>query len=254
VIVMVPDVAPTAPHIQAVFGLLAADDPRHLPYTLADQGQRHTTRCWARSRSCSALPQSRIAVSDRARLARGAALRARFGIAESQLPLLHRWIVAANIRWGLHAEHRAALDLPAAWRRTAGTSACAHAAGLCRGRRRAWDGVEPLDEIGGLDAALLGPLVRLLDALEAHWRLLATPAAPARGASACAACCMTSSQPTTAATRLHAAAAASSAAGVAGRLRRRRAGAAVAAVGGARTLAARRSTSRRSTATSSPAP
>ncbi len=52
VIVMVPDVAAYAPHIQAVFGLLGADDPRHLPYTLADQASAITTRCSGRSRSC----------------------------------------------------------------------------------------------------------------------------------------------------------------------------------------------------------
>ena len=40
VIVMVPDVAAYSPHIQAVFGLLAADDPRYVPYALALVGQR----------------------------------------------------------------------------------------------------------------------------------------------------------------------------------------------------------------------
>jgi exodeoxyribonuclease V gamma subunit len=42
-----------------------------------------------------------------------------------------------------------------------------------------WQGLEPLDEVGGLEAALLGPLTCLLQTLDAHWRALATPAVPA---------------------------------------------------------------------------
>jgi exodeoxyribonuclease V gamma subunit len=119
-------------------------------------------------------------VSDVVDLLEVPALRQRFGIAEGQLPLLQRWIAAARIRWGLHAEHRHSLDLPA------GMEQNSWAFGLRRmllgyavGAGELWDGIAPMDEIGGLDAALLGPLVRLLDALEAHWRLLAAPAAPA---------------------------------------------------------------------------
>src|SRR5690554_5776392 len=36
-----------------------------------------------------------------------------------------------------------------------------------------WQGVEPYDDIGGLEAALAGPLVNLIDTLEAQWRRLA---------------------------------------------------------------------------------
>ncbi len=39
-----------------------------------------------------------------------------------------------------------------------------------------WREIEPYDEIGGLDAALLGPLVQLFDRLEATWRALREPA------------------------------------------------------------------------------
>src|SRR5690606_9125197 len=40
VIVMVPDIDTYTPHIQAVFGQLDPRDPRHIPFTLADQGRR----------------------------------------------------------------------------------------------------------------------------------------------------------------------------------------------------------------------
>lgn len=180
VIVMVPDIAAYAAHVQAVFGLVERGDARHIPFNVADQGQRQHDPLLGALEKLLALPQSRLAVSDVLDLLEVPALRARFGIAEDQLPLLHRWIAAARIRWGLHAEHRARLDLPA------GMEQNSWAFGLRRmwlgyavGAGAAWEGVEPMDEIGGLDAALLGPLVKLLDALEAHWRVLDEPAAPA---------------------------------------------------------------------------
>ncbi|MDM0112038.1 exodeoxyribonuclease V subunit gamma [Variovorax sp. J22R133] len=179
VIVMVPDVAAYAPHIQAVFGLLSPDDARHIPYTLADQGQRHHDPMLGALERLLALPQSRVAVSDVLDLLEVPAVRARFDIEESDLPLLHRWISAARIRWGLHAEQRQTLDLPEALAQNSWDFGLQRMLlGYAVGASEAWAGVEPLDEVGGLDAALLGPLAQLLSTLETHWRTLATPAAP----------------------------------------------------------------------------
>jgi exodeoxyribonuclease V gamma subunit len=181
VIVMVPDVAAYAPHIQAVFGLLSRDDARHIPYSVADQVQRHHDPLLGALERLLGLPQSRIAMSDVLDWLEVPALRARFGIDASQLPLLHRWVRAANIRWGLHAEQRRALDLPEASAQNSWDFGLARMLlGYAVGSGEAWSGIEPLDEVGGLDAALLGPLVELLAALENHWRVLATPATPAQ--------------------------------------------------------------------------
>lgn len=179
VIVMVPDIALYAPHVQAVFGLVDRDDPRHLPFTIADQGQRRHDPLLGAIERLLRLPESRIAVTDVLDLLDVPAVRARFDIDEAQLPLLQRWIDAAGIRWGLHAAQRRALDLPD------GLSANTWLAGLRRmmlgyaaGSGQAWEGIVPMDEIGGLDAVLLGPLVRLVETLERHWSALRTPAAP----------------------------------------------------------------------------
>ena len=179
IIVMVPDVATYAPHIQAVFGLHGVKDARRIPYTLADQGQRHHDPLVGAIEKLLGLPQSRLAVSDVLDLLEVPALRARFDIDESQLPLLRRWIGAANIRWGLHAEQRQALDLPPgpgqnSWDFGLQRMLLGYAAGAGEG----WAGVEPLDEVGGLDAAVLGPLVQLVAALEMHWRALGAAAKP----------------------------------------------------------------------------
>jgi exodeoxyribonuclease V gamma subunit len=50
--------------------------------------------------------------------------------------------------------------------------------GYAGGDSQAYEGIEPYDEIGGLDAALIGPLVALLDALEVAYQALSQPASP----------------------------------------------------------------------------
>ena len=183
IIVMVPDIDTYAPHIQAVFGLIDRDDPRYIPYSVADQGQRATQPLIAALEKLLDLPRSRLAVSDVLDLLEAPALRRRFGIAEDDLTRLHRWIRGANIRWGLHAEQRASLDLPArpdaqaqhTWLFGLRRMLLGYAVGAAD-EQGAWQGIEPFDEIGGLDAALLGPLVQLVERLESTWRTLCEPA------------------------------------------------------------------------------
>ncbi|WP_390368324.1 exodeoxyribonuclease V subunit gamma [Variovorax dokdonensis] len=181
VIVMVPDIAAYAPHVQAVFGMAAADDARRIPYSIADQGQRHHDPLLGALERLLALPQSRVAVSDVLDWLEVPALRARFGIDEAQLPLLHRWVRAANVRWGLHAQQRQSLELPLADDiNTWDFGLKRMLLGYAIGEANPWQGIEPLDEIGGLDAALLGPLTRFIDVLARHWQALAQPATPAQ--------------------------------------------------------------------------
>jgi len=184
VIVMVPDIDAYAPHIQAVFGLVERQDPRFIPFSLADQGRRVTDPLVQALEKLLALPQSRLAVSDLLDLLEVPALRRRFGIAADELPRLHRWVRGANIRWGLHAAQRASLELPDqpedeaqhTWRFGLRRMLLGYAVGQ---DAAPWRDIEPFDEIGGLDAALLGPLTRLLDRLDATWRILREPASVA---------------------------------------------------------------------------
>ncbi|MDE1169203.1 MAG: exodeoxyribonuclease V subunit gamma [Pseudomonas sp.] len=179
VIVMVPDVDSYAPHIRAVFGQLDREDRRFIPFTLTDQGQRGRDPLLIAIEHLLKLPDSRFPVSEILDLLDVPALRARFGMQERDLPTLHRWIEGAGIRWGLNAEQRAGLGLPAAleqnsWRFGLRRMLLGYAVGTAEG----CDGIEPYDEIGGLDAALIGPLVALLEALEVAHHELSRPASP----------------------------------------------------------------------------
>ena len=188
VIVMVPDIDTYAPHILAVFGLIDRQaghrDPRFIPFSLADQGRRATDPLLKALEALLNLPQSRLAVSDLLDLLEVPALRRCFGIAEDELPRLHRWVRGANIRWGLHAAQRASLDLPTqpedearhTWRFGLRRMLLGYAVGQ---DAAAWRDIEPFGEIGGLDAALLGPLTRFFEQLDATWRMLREPASVA---------------------------------------------------------------------------
>lgn len=181
IIVMVPDIDSYAPHVRAVFGLMRPDDARHIPFSLADQRSRRVDPLVTALEHLLGLPQSRMAASDVLDLLEVPALRRRFRIAESDVPKLHEWIRGANVRWGLDSAHRASHDLP---RIEDPAAPCTWLFGLRRmllgyavGRTaEAWHGIEPYDEIGGLDAVLIGPLVSLVDALEKAVRDLRAPA------------------------------------------------------------------------------
>jgi exodeoxyribonuclease V gamma subunit len=179
VIVMVPDIDSYAPHIRAVFGQLERDDRRFIPFTLTDQGQRGRDPLLIAVEHLLKLPDSRFPVSEILDLLDVPALRARFGVEEADLPTLHRWIEGAGIRWGMDAPQRVALGLPEeleqnSWRFGLRRMLLGYAVG----RSEACEGIEPYDEIGGLDAALIGPLVALLDALQIAYQQLTQPAKP----------------------------------------------------------------------------
>ncbi|MFD2190978.1 exodeoxyribonuclease V subunit gamma [Pistricoccus aurantiacus] len=178
IIVMVPDIAAYAAPVQAVFGRLERDDPRYIPFTLSDQASRHRHALLIALEKLLHLPELRLSVSDLLDLLEAPALRARFRIAESQLPVLTRWIEEAGVRWGLDALQREHLELPAGldhntWRFGLRRLLLGYAVGA---NESPWRDIEPFDDIGGLEAALVGPLMALLDALDIHWQALKEPA------------------------------------------------------------------------------
>ncbi|HJW25869.1 MAG TPA: exodeoxyribonuclease V subunit gamma [Rhodocyclaceae bacterium] len=180
VIVMVPDIDVYAPHVQAVFGQFDGGDARHIPFTLADRRQRGREPLLIALEHLVALPDSRFAASEVLDLLDVPALRARFGIREEDVPVLHRWIDGAGIRWGLNAAQRESLQLPTGMEQNTWRFGLRRMLlGYAVGNGADWQDIEPHDEIGGLDAALLGPLAQLLERLEENWRRLQRPA-PAR--------------------------------------------------------------------------
>ncbi len=180
ILVMVPDIATYAPHIEAVFGRLAWDDPRRIPFHIADQGQRQRDPLLIGFEHLLNLPQARFAVSELLDLLEIPALRARFGLDEADLPRLGQWIEGANIRWGLDARQRASLGLPEGLEQNSWQFGLKRMLlGFATGASGTWRGVEPYDEVAGLEAALIGPLSELLETLRRTWQAVRQPRTPA---------------------------------------------------------------------------
>src|SRR6201991_1401393 len=178
VIVMVPDIETYGPHIDAVFGRVPRDDPRYIPYSVADRASRGTVPLVMALDMLLGMTESRFAAGDMADLLDVPAIRARFGLTVDDLPLVHRSIEGAGIRWGLDAAQRASLGLPALEQNTWRFGLRRMLLGYAVGRGEAWGDIEPYGELGGLDAGLVGPLADLLEQLGVHWRAMAEAASP----------------------------------------------------------------------------
>jgi exodeoxyribonuclease V gamma subunit len=171
VIVMVPDISKYAPHIRAVFGQFKPDDYRYIPYSLTDQQQRGQNPLLVAVEVLTNLPESRFNVSDLLGLLETPALRKRFDIDELAIPKLHNWIEEAGIRWGLSSKQRAQAveGLPDnletnTWQFGLKRMLLGYAVGA----GEPFNGIEPYEEIGGLDAKWLGGLSYLLETLEKY--------------------------------------------------------------------------------------
>lgn len=188
ILVMVPDINVYAPHIQAVFGrYMSSDDSkdsprdkRYLPFHISDQSQRSQNTLLIALEKLLHLPQSRFTVSELSDLLDTPALRERFGINEADLPTLRQWIHGANIRWGLNGAQRQQLHLPALEQNTWLFGLQRMLLGFAVGNHASWQGIEPYEEVAGLEAALIGPLALLLDSLQSAQQLLLQAHPPAR--------------------------------------------------------------------------
>ncbi|GGC04108.1 RecBCD enzyme subunit RecC [Marinobacterium zhoushanense] len=167
-IVMVPDIAIYQPHIEAVFGRLGSDDPRYIPFSLADQTARGQAPLLVALEQLLRLPESRLGVSELLDLLEVPAVLERYQLGAEDIPTLQRWIEGAGIRWGLDGEHRAGLELPTGLEQNAWLFGLRRMLlGYAVGDGEAYADIEPYDEVAGLEAALAGTLALLLDDLRA---------------------------------------------------------------------------------------
>jgi exodeoxyribonuclease V gamma subunit len=180
IIVMVPDIEKFAPAIRAVFGQYARGDKRFIPFQIADVSARRTSPMLIALDWLLHLPQQRCLQSEVRDLLDVPAIAARFGIAQHDLPRVAQWVEAAGVRWGLDARHRVALELASAGEQNAWLFGMRRMLlGYANGANDHYADIEPLAQVGGLDAALAGSLAHFVDALTRWRHELAAPRTPA---------------------------------------------------------------------------
>ena len=114
VLVLTPTLDTYGPVVEAVFGAAA-----RIPFNVARRRSAASPAVRAFF-ELLALRRSRLGAEAVLAPLDAEAVRVRFGIAGSSLPVIRGWVREAGIRWGMDAEHRAAEGLPAtgdhAWR------------------------------------------------------------------------------------------------------------------------------------------
>jgi exodeoxyribonuclease V gamma subunit len=180
VMVMLPDVNTYAPYIDAVFGRYhhrdGERDPRAIPYTIADQGERHQRPLMIALELLLQADQLRFTQTDLFNLLSVPAVQQRFDIHDNDLPQLKRWVREAGARWGLNSQQREQFYMPPAEERNSWWFALKRmVAGYAIGELEAkdsspWHDIEPYAEVSGLSAALVGCLADVVRVLELWWQ------------------------------------------------------------------------------------
>lgn len=177
IMVMLPDVNAYAPHVQAVFGRLDRQDPRHIPFTLADQGQRHQQPLMVALELLLSLEQSRVTQADVLSLLGVPAVQQRFGFSAQEVLDVQRWLDAAGARWGLDTEHRQQFGMPPQTATNSWWFALERMVfGYAMGRplsdeQQRWHDIEPYHEVAGLSADAVGKLGSLVEGLNQWWQV-----------------------------------------------------------------------------------
>jgi len=167
VMVMVPDINIYAPYIKAVFSQQAKGAEQHIPFNIADLGQRGQNPLISALDILLSLPQARCSVSEVMGLLEAPALRSRFGIDETDLELIAHWIEHTHIRWGLDAEQRKRSDNPAIGVRNTWLAGIrSMLVGFSLGQQECWMGVQGYNDISGSEIAIVGNLANLIEALQ----------------------------------------------------------------------------------------
>jgi exodeoxyribonuclease V gamma subunit len=166
VVVMTPDIDGYAHAIEAVFGSASSA----IPYRISDRGPRAAAEVVDAFERVLDLLASRMRAPEVLDLLGIAAVRNRFGIAAGDLDLLKEWITGSEIRWGVDAEHRAAVGQPALAQNTWRFGLDRLVLGYALDDPEAlFGGALPSPDVEGTAARLLGSLVALLETLF-RWR------------------------------------------------------------------------------------
>jgi exodeoxyribonuclease V gamma subunit len=182
VVVMTPDIETYAPYIEAVFG---TGEPR-IPYNVSDRSAEKASTLAATLIGLLELPGSRYEAGRVLALLDELSVQRRFGLSESDVEALERWVREAQIRWGIDAAHRASFGLPATHEHTwrFGLDRLLVGYAIPGEGERLFSGVLPYDEIEGSLGAVLGRFASFCEAAIALHAQLAEPRPVARWCSA----------------------------------------------------------------------
>ena len=166
VLVMTPDIEAYAPFIQAVFDA-PEESGKRISFSVADRGIRASSQVMAAFFNLLGLPATRLEASSVLRLLETETVRAKFGLAESDLDTLRDWVRRTNIRWGQDAQQRESLGLPGlpenTWQQGMDRLLLGYA--MAGKGEEMFNSVLPFDDVEGANAEVLGHFAEYLQRL-----------------------------------------------------------------------------------------
>ncbi len=176
ILVMMPDVESYAPFIQAVFDT-QTDARKHIPFSIADRNLRSASALIDAFIALLELQHSRFNVNEVLNLLEREVVYSRFNFVPSDLSLIRRWLKETQVRWGIDAEHRRALKLPAfeenTWR--AGLDRLLLGYALPQQGTTLYQGILPFDEVEGSNSLVLGRFISFVEELFHYVEAFQTP-------------------------------------------------------------------------------
>jgi exodeoxyribonuclease V gamma subunit len=167
VIVMIPGIELYAPFIRAVFSI-PHDDPRWMPFTIADRGLLSESGLIDTFLRLLALAGSRYTASSVLDILESDAVRSKFSLAEEDLELIHHWVRQTGIRWGIDAGNKEMLGLPACpwntWRAGLDRMLLGYAL-PAKSEDALIMGILPFTDIEGGNTQILGHFLRFTETL-----------------------------------------------------------------------------------------
>lgn len=170
VVVMTPDVDIYAGAIDAVFG--TADVSQFIPYGISGASGQQQSPVLSAFNQLLSLPESRFDVDQIVALLDCEAIRNRFALTFEDVAKIRQWCQETHIRWGLSAQDKAALDLPAieanSWRAGLDRLLLGYALPLTsdEGEWQLFDGQLGFDGMTGEQATTMAQLCAFVDCLD----------------------------------------------------------------------------------------
>jgi exodeoxyribonuclease V gamma subunit len=166
IVVMAPDIEAYAPYIQAVFAT-QPDERLKIPFSIADQSARGRSRLIDGFFSLLDLKGSRFSAARVMRLLESPGVKEKFGLQQTDIEIIERWIRDTRIRWGIDAAHRRQMGLPAISENTwsAGIRRLLLGYAMPGHHRRMFEGILPYDEVEGSEIHSFGRFLDFSDRL-----------------------------------------------------------------------------------------
>ncbi len=168
ILVMVPQISEYAPYIEAIFSRDENESRPFLPWNISDITLADEHPLISIFLQLLALPGSRFTVSEVLSYLEVPEIADRFGLDQQACNLIVGLLADGHVHWGLDAEHKQSLDLPAikenTWQQLEERLLCAYAM-QADASQEYWHDIAPLSGVEGGSAQSIGQFCLLLERL-----------------------------------------------------------------------------------------